>query len=89
MTWVVWRMHRTPVIAAAAALAAFAVWEEWIIVIAGLALIISPWLLGFQNTDAMSIDVIIGVSVAALAAVEVYLTRAREPEMTASDGETA
>jgi hypothetical protein len=72
-----------------AALAAFAVWEEWIIVIAGLALIVSPWLLGFQNTDAMNIDVIIGVSVAALAAVEVYLTRARVPEMAARDGEAA
>ena len=72
-----------------AALAAFAVWEEWIIVIAGLALIVSPWLLGFQDTDAMNIDVIIGVSVAALAAVEVYLTRARGPEIAASEGETA
>ena len=65
-----------------AALAAFAVWEEWFMVIAGLALIVSPWLLGFQDTDAMSIDVIIGVSVAALAAFEVYLTRERAPEMT-------
>ena len=63
-----------------AALAAFAVWEEWIMVIAGLALMVSPWLLGFQNSDAMSIDVVIGVSVAALAAFEVYLTRSREPE---------
>jgi hypothetical protein len=67
-----------------AALAAFAVWEEWFLVIAGLALIVSPWLLGFQNTDAMSIDVIIGVSVAILATFEVFLTRDNEPEMTAS-----
>jgi hypothetical protein len=67
-----------------AALAAFAVWEEWFIVIAGLILIVSPWLLGFQNTDAMSIDVIIGGSVAVLAMLEVYVTRDREPEPTAS-----
>ncbi|MFZ1923001.1 MAG: SPW repeat protein [Xanthobacteraceae bacterium] len=67
-----------------AALAAFAVWEEWFMVIAGLVLIVSPWLLGFQNSDAMSIDVIIGVSVAAVAAFEVYLTRDGEPGMTAS-----
>ena len=39
----------------------FAVWEEWFILVAGLALIVSPWLLGFQNSDAMSIDVVIGV----------------------------
>ena len=58
-----------------AALAAFAVWEEWFILIAALALIVSPWLLGFQNSAAMSIDVIIGVIIASLAAVEVWLTR--------------
>jgi hypothetical protein len=58
-----------------AALAAFAVWEEWFILIAGLGLIGSPWLLGFQNSDAMTIDVAIGVIVTALAAIEVWLTR--------------
>jgi hypothetical protein len=56
-----------------AALAAFAVWEEWLNLAAGLALIVSPWLLGFQNSDAMTIDVVIGVIVAALAALEVWL----------------
>jgi hypothetical protein len=55
-----------------AALAAFAVWEEWLNVVAGLALIVSPWLLGFQNSDAMTIDVAIGVVVALLAALEVW-----------------
>jgi hypothetical protein len=58
-----------------AALAAFAAWEEWLNVIAGLALIVSPWLLGFQHSDAMTIDVAIGVIVALLAAFEVWLTR--------------
>ena len=55
-----------------AALAAFAVWEEWLKLAAGLALIVSPWLLGFQDSDAMTIDVVIGVLVAALAAFEVW-----------------
>jgi SPW repeat len=59
-----------------AALAAFAVWEEWLNLVAGLALIVSPWLLGFQNSTAMTIDVVIGVVVAVLAAFEVWLTRA-------------
>jgi hypothetical protein len=58
-----------------AALACFAVWEEWLNLIAGLALIVSPWLLGFQDSDAMTIDVAIGVVVATLAALEVWLTR--------------
>jgi hypothetical protein len=67
-----------------AALSAFAVWEEWFILIAGLILIVSPWLLGFQNGDAMAIDVAIGGAVAALAGVEVWLTRDQEPEIAAS-----
>jgi hypothetical protein len=58
-----------------AALAAFAVWEEWLNLIAGLALMVSPWLLGFQDSVAMSIDVMIGVAVAALAAFEVWALR--------------
>jgi hypothetical protein len=63
-----------------AALAAFAVWQEWVIVIAGLTLMVSPWLLGFQDSQAMTIDVAIGVSVAVLAAFEawyLYSTRQR------------
>jgi hypothetical protein len=63
-----------------AAIAAFAVWEEWLNLAAGLALIVSPWLLGFQNSAAMNIDVAIGVTVAALAALEVWLTREQRPE---------
>jgi SPW repeat len=57
-----------------AALAAFAIWEEWLNLIAGLALIVSPWLMGFQESDAMAYDVVIGAIVALLAASEVWLT---------------
>jgi hypothetical protein len=67
-----------------AALAAFAVWEEWLNLTAGLALIVSPWLLGFQDSGAMTIDVVIGVIVAALAAFEVWITRAHAPRIVAS-----
>jgi hypothetical protein len=59
-----------------AALAAFAVWEEWLTLIVGLALIVSPWMLGFQNSDAMTIDVVIGAIAATLAAFEVWRARA-------------
>jgi hypothetical protein len=67
-----------------AALAAFAVWEEWFILVAGLALVGSPWLLGFQNSTAMTIDVAIGVIVMALAAIEVWLTRDEVPGIAAN-----
>ena len=62
-----------------AALAAFAVWEEWLNLIAGLALIVSPWLLDFQNSNATTIDVTIGAVVVALAAVEVWLAPGERP----------
>lgn len=68
-----------------AALAAFAVWEEWFILVAGIGLIISPWLLGFQNSDAMIIDVAIGIAVAVLAGFEVWLTREDKPQLTLSE----
>ena len=67
-----------------AALAAFAVWEEWFILAAALMLIVSPWLLGFQNSTAMSIDVTLGAIVATLAAFEVWFTRDREPWIVAN-----
>ncbi len=64
-----------------AALAAFAVWEEWLNVIAALALIVSPWLLGFQNSGAMTIDVVIGGLVAVLAAFEVWALHDKAPQI--------
>jgi hypothetical protein len=67
-----------------AALAAFAVWEEWLNVIAGLALIAAPWLLAVQAGNAMTIDVVIGVMVAALAAFEVWLAHKSAPRITVS-----
>jgi hypothetical protein len=64
-----------------AALAAFAVWEEWLMLVAGLALIVAPWLLGFQDSQAMTIDVGIGVVVAVLAACEAWLAREQKSEV--------
>ena len=65
-----------------AALAAFALWEEWLNLTAGLMLIVSPWLLDFQNSDAMTIDVVIGTIVAALAAFEVIPSQREEVSAT-------
>jgi hypothetical protein len=68
-----------------AALAAFAVWEEWFLLLAGIGLIVSPWLLGFQNSDAMIVDVVIGIAVTVLAAFVVWLAREDNPQITVSD----
>jgi hypothetical protein len=59
-----------------AALAAFAVWEEWVNLGAGLMLIVSPWLLGFQDSSAMAIDAVIGAMVVLLAGIGVWLAAA-------------
>src|SRR6478609_1255642 len=53
---------------AIAALAAFAIWEEWLNLIVGLWTLVSPWVLGFQETKAMTVHVVIGAAVAILAA---------------------
>jgi SPW repeat len=71
-------------VASIAALAAFALWEEWLNLIAGAALIVSPWLLGFQDSDAMTIDAMIGTFVVLLAAVEVWFTAEATQRMKAS-----
>jgi hypothetical protein len=51
---------------------AFSEWEEWGIAIVGLWLILSPWVLGFQNATAMKVNVGIGMFVAYLAAIELF-----------------
>jgi hypothetical protein len=67
---------------AIAALAAFAVWEEWLNLIVGLWTLVSPWVLGFQGTTAMTVHVIVGAAVAILAAVELWLLSQNPPRLT-------
>ena len=60
-----------------AALAAFAVWEEWLNLIAGLWLVAAPWLLGFEDNNAVIVDVVIGIVVVVLATFEIWLAMDR------------
>ena len=57
-----------------AALAAFAEWEEWLNLVVGLWVLVSPWVLGFAQTTAMWVHVVIGIIVAVIAAVELWMT---------------
>jgi hypothetical protein len=66
-----------------AALAAFAVWEEWLNLIVGLWVIVSPWILGFAGATAMTVHVVIGILVALLAAVELWVLHQGPPRQTA------
>jgi hypothetical protein len=67
---------------AIAALAAFAIWEEWLNLIVGLWTLVSPWLLGFQGTKAMTVTVVIGAAVAILAAIELWIMSQNPPRLT-------
>jgi len=68
---------------AIAALSAFAVWEEWLNLVAGLWALVSPWALGFhQTTAAMTVCVVVGILVAALAAVEIWVTHQNPPRLS-------
>jgi SPW repeat len=67
---------------AIAALAAFAVWEEWLNLVVGLWALVSPWVLGFQGTTAMTVHVVIGAAVAILAAIELWLLSQHPPRLT-------
>jgi short subunit fatty acids transporter len=68
---------------AVAALAAFAVWEEWLNLIVGLWAVVSPWILGFQGTTAMTVHVVIGILVAILAAIELWMMHQNPPQAAA------
>lgn len=48
----------------------YAVWEEWFNLVVGLWLIATPWLFGFEDSNVLMIDVVIGIIVAALAAFD-------------------
>ena len=65
-----------------AALAAFAVWEEWLSLIAGLWLVGSPWVLGFEDSDTVRIYLVTGTIVAALAAFKVWLVHQGDRRIT-------
>jgi len=58
-------------------LSVFRDWEEWINVLAGAWLVVSPWVLGIASTAARWNFVAVGVLVVALALYELREMRAR------------
>jgi ABC-type branched-subunit amino acid transport system permease subunit len=57
-----------------AAIFTYANWEEWANFLFGLWLIASPWILGFSHVRAMHFAIGIGVVVAFMAVLELWLT---------------
>jgi heme/copper-type cytochrome/quinol oxidase subunit 3 len=67
------------------AIVAFAQWEEWVNLIVGAWVFISPFVLGFaDSTAAMWTHVVIGLVVAVLAAVELWTVTHQPPARTAA-----
>jgi SPW repeat len=84
-SWNAWIGGGVIAVISIAALTAFAEWEEWLNLIVGLWVLVSPWALKFSgNTHAMRTDVIIGVIVAAIAAIELWMLHRTPPRLTAS-----
>lgn len=56
-----------------AAIIAYRDWEEWINVLMGVWLIVSPWLLGFAHTRAMHFSIGFGIVIMLLALLDLFL----------------
>jgi hypothetical protein len=67
-------------VVAVIALVSFAQWEEWLNLVAGLGVAVSPWVVGFATeTTAVWVHVVIGLAVAVLAAIELFMLLRRPP----------
>lgn len=74
-----WASSLAVILISMAAIAAFAKWEEWANLLLGIWLIASPWILGFAHTRAMHFSIGIGVLIAFLAALELFLLYDADP----------
>jgi SPW repeat len=61
------------IILSLAAIIAFSIWEEWVNLLLGIWLVVSPWLLGFAHTRAMHYAIGIGAAIAFFAALDLWL----------------
>jgi SPW repeat len=74
-----WASGAAVAVLSIAAIIAFANWEEWLNLLLGLWLLVSPWVLGFTHTKAMHVSIALGVLVAFMALLELWLMN-YEPE---------
>ncbi|MGA2943909.1 MAG: SPW repeat protein [Xanthobacteraceae bacterium] len=66
------------------AIAAFSNWGEWLKFLLGSWLVVSPWMLGFVHTKAMHVSIGAGITVAFLAALELWLVNCDPQQATTS-----
>jgi nitric oxide reductase large subunit len=82
--WNAWIFGIAITVIAGAALSQRQTWEEWVNLILGIWVAISPWAVGFTNLTAASwLHLVIGVIVAVLAAVELWRINRAPPARAA------
>jgi hypothetical protein len=65
------------------AIVMFSDWEEWLNLLLGFWLVISPWVLGFTHTKAMHVSIGAGIVVSFMAALELWLVNYDPQQATA------
>ena len=65
-----WASGGAVAVLAIAAIITYANWKEWLNLLLGAWLIVSPWVLGFTHTWAMHVCIGVGIAVALVAATE-------------------
>lgn len=63
-----------------AALIIFREWEEWVNLILGLWILVSPWILNFHVAAATHVNVAVGVLITYIALLELWLIYYGTPE---------
>ena len=74
-----WVSATLVVVISFAALVAFRDWEEWVNCILGLWIAVSPWVLGFQHTAAMFVNLAVGILIVYLAMLDLWLIHYGSP----------
>ena len=64
----------------AGAIVAFREWEEWIRLLAGLWMIVAPFVLGFTHTTGMHVSIATGGAVLFLTVLELFLLHDERPQ---------
>ena len=65
------------------AIVMFSNWEEWLNLVLGFWLVVSPWALGFTHTKAMHVSIGAGIVVTFIAALELWLVNYDTQQATA------
>jgi hypothetical protein len=83
-----WLSGLVIVLCSVLALVAFRDWDEWINLLIGIWLVVSPWLLGFAHTRAMHVSIGVGLVVIYFSGLELWLVHYEPPDRPARSGQT-